>query len=261
MTPSGTGHDRSGETDRPFRVVNPEGAAAIVICCDHASNAMPPEFENLGLSAGDLARHIAWDIGAADVAIHLSYRFGAPAVLCGTSRLVIDCNRHPEDPAAVPEVSDGTPIPGNRNLSAADRAERTARFFAPYQAAVAAAVEAKLAAGLAPILLSVHSMTPEMGGKLRPWQIALSSREDRRLTDPVLAKLKARGDIVVGDNEPYGLDPAEDYTTPVHAFRHRLPHLQVEFRQDEVATGPGAARWAGIFGEAVAAALKEIGPP
>jgi predicted N-formylglutamate amidohydrolase len=172
-------------------------------------------------------------------------------VFCGTSRLVIDCNRHPEDRHAIPEVSDGTPIPANANLSAAARQARVRGYFAPYHAAVAATIDAALAAGNRPIVLSIHSMTPEMGGRFRPWQIAVSSGADRRLADPMLAALRGTPGITVGDNEPYDMDPAEDYSVPVHALKRDLPHLQIEFRQDEVGSAAGIARWAAIFNQAM----------
>jgi predicted N-formylglutamate amidohydrolase len=252
MIPDKAGSDRAAG-HRPFTLVNPDGPAAIVIFCDHASNVVPPELRHLGLCEAERQRHIAWDIGAAEIAVLLARRFDAPAVLCGTSRLVIDCNRYPEDPNAMPLVSDGTGIPGNAELSPSRRAERVARYFDPYHAAVERIIEGKLAAGFSPIVLSIHSMTPQMGGaRFRSWQIALSSDRDRRLADPMLAALRRRKDVTVGDNEPYNLDPREDYSTPVHAIRRGLLHLQVEFRQDEVGTSAGVQHWARLFGDALA---------
>lgn len=238
-----------------YRTLNEEGPAPFVIFADHASNRVPPELSDLGLPTSELVRHIAWDIGSAGIAERLAGRFDAPAIICGTSRLVIDCNRHVADPSSIPEVSDGTPIPGNRGLTAADRAQRAERYFIPYHDAVERAVACKCDAGLAPVVLSIHSMTPAMGGVARPWQIAISSFEDRRLADPLLAALRNLGGFAVGDNQPYALDPAEDYSVPVHAMRRGLAHIQVEFRQDMVATAPGIATWARIFGDALSAAL------
>src|SRR5690242_13349457 len=102
----------------PFDIVNPDGTAAIVIVCDHASNAVPPAVGDLGVGPEDMQRHIAWDIGALPIARRLAEVFDAPAVICGTSRLVIDCNRKLHDPTLIPVASDGTVIPGNQRLSA-----------------------------------------------------------------------------------------------------------------------------------------------
>lgn len=242
-------------TDASHRVLNPQGASPLVLICDHASNFIPAEFGDLGVAAEDLRRHIAWDIGAAAITEIMARRFDAVAVLSAISRLVADCNRHRDDPTLAPAVSDGTVIPGNRDLTHAQLGQRWDTFHQPYHRAIERAVEAKLAAGQSPIVIAVHSMTEAMKGVVRPWQIALCADRDRRLTDPALAALRRRGDIVVGDNEPYNLDPREDYSIPRHAMARGLHHLQVEFRQDEVETEAGQARWAAIFSEAIESAL------
>lgn len=95
------------------RILRPQASGRIVLLCDHASNYIPTELPDLGLPTSELARHIAWDIGAAGVTAALSEIFEAPAIFCNTSRLVIDCNRHLNAPDLIPELSDGTVIPGN----------------------------------------------------------------------------------------------------------------------------------------------------
>ncbi|TDQ83840.1 putative N-formylglutamate amidohydrolase [Dongia mobilis] len=236
----------------PFTLLNQAGAAAIVIICDHASNLVPPHLNDLGLGRHELQQHIAWDIGAAGIARILADDLDSPAVLCGTSRLVIDCNRHPHDPKAMPAVSDGIIVPGNQILDAAARQARVDAYFTPYHDAIEAVIGARLQAGQRPLILSVHSMTAQMaGGTFRPWQIALSSNEARDATDRMLAILRRNAGITVGDNQPYNMDPAEDYSTPVHALARNLPYLQVEFRQDEVADDAGIKRWAALFGAAM----------
>ena len=197
-------------------------------------------------------RHIAWDIGAAAVTEVLSEHFDAPAILSGVSRLAIDCNRHEAAASLMPELSDATVIPGNIGLTKAARAERIDRWFRPYHDAVESVLLERVARGVPSIALSIHSMTPSLaGGPARPWQIALSSHMDRSLADPVIAALRAAGDIVVGDNQPYDLDPAFDYSIPFHAMRRGLPQIQVEFRQDEIADAPGQRRWALRFAQAL----------
>jgi predicted N-formylglutamate amidohydrolase len=245
----------------PFTLLNQAGAAAIVIICDHASNLVPPHLGDLGLGRHELQQHIAWDIGAAGIARILAQDLDSPAILCGTSRLVIDCNRHPHDPKAMPEVSDGIVIPGNRNLDGAARQARVAAYFNPYHDAIEAVIAARLRAGQRPLVLSVHSMTAQMSsGTFRPWQIALSSNERREATDRMLAILRRHAGITVGDNQPYNMDPAEDYSTPVHALARDLPYLQVEFRQDEVADAAGIRRWATLFGAAMREFQGHAGP-
>jgi predicted N-formylglutamate amidohydrolase len=208
----------------------------------------------LGLPTAELQRHIAWDIGAAGVTERLSEIFNAPAVLSGVSRLVIDCNRHLDSPGLIPETSDGTAIPGNLLLSASAQAVRIERYFHPYHAAIEAVLAAREARGMESIVISIHSMTPCLAGVAREWQIALSSHLDRRLTDPMLAALRAPGDVVVGDNQPYDLDPDFDYSVPVHALQRSLRHLQIEIRQDEIPHEVAQRHWA----TRVAQALRDV---
>lgn len=240
----------------PFQLLNPRGASSLVFICDHASNRVPDEFTEFGLTEAELERHIAWDIGAAAVTQILAGYFDAPAVLSDVSRLVIDCNRGLDDPGLMPAVSDGTRIPANQDLAERERKRRWKTYHQPYHEAIEQVIAAKLTDRQAPIVVSIHSMTPVMKGFARPWQISMCSAADRRLNDPVLAALRRRDDIVVGDNEPYTLDSKEDYSVPYHAMRRNLRHLQVEFRQDEIAAPDGQRRWADIFGACVERALS-----
>lgn len=235
------------------RVLRPASRSQFVILCDHASRHIPAELNNLGLPPAELDRHIAWDIGAAGVAEALSEIFDAPAVLSPVSRLVIDCNRHLDAADLIPERSDGTVVPGNLALAASARALRIESWFDPYHQAIEAILDTRAAIS---ILLSIHSMTDNLAGSHRPWQIALSSDDDRNLVQSVIDVLRKSSDIEVGDNQPYSMEPAIDYSIPFHALRRNLPYLQVEFRQDEVQDAAGQVRWAQRFATAVTDALR-----
>ena len=234
-----------------FEVLRRDAKGPFVILCDHASNHIPAELNSLGLDPPDLARHIAWDIGAAGVARELSNLFDSTAILCGTSRLVIDCNRHPGAVDLIPEISDGTSIPGNQNLTEQATHSRIEQWFTPYHDEIEAFLT-----GRSCFVLSIHSMTPVLAGIPRPWQISLSSHTDRSVVDPLLTTLRRPGDITVGDNQPYDLDPAFDYSVPFHAMRRSLRYLQIEFRQDEIVDAKGQAAWA----QRLAAALSSVLP-
>ena len=235
---------RTGAADAPF-----------VFTCEHASAAVPAQYAGLGLGPVELADHVAWDIGAAGITRELSKIFNAPAVLSTMSRLVIDCNRHLTAADLIPAQSDNVVIPGNANLTEQERASRFTRWFDPYHAVIESMIESRITQGTPPIVISIHSMTENLAGVERPWQIALSSHTDRTLADPLLAALRRPGDIVVGDNQPYNLDPAFDFSTPFHAMRRNLAHIQVEFRQDEVADEASQIRWATRFAAALSEAL------
>jgi len=245
-----------GENDPPaYEVLNPEGKATMLLICDHASRAMPHAMNNLGLDQQALEKHIAWDIGAAAVTRILSEKLDAAAVLAGYSRLLIDVNRQPGDPDSIPQISDGTPVPGNTNLSESQELERVESFFWPYHHALANTLAHLWRRGPAPALFSIHSFTPSLGGTDRYWDIGVLWNRDPRLAIPLLEKLKEAdgGRYHVGDNEPYsGRDIA--YTIDFHASAAGLPSCAVEIRQDLIETPEGIRHWA----EVLKVAFKEI---
>ena len=250
----GAGGALLGPDDPPaFEVFNPEGAAPVVFLCDHASNRVPGALDNLGLSPAELERHIAWDIGAAAITHRLAAHFDAPAVLAGYSRLVIDCNRRLEDTQSILSRSDGTAIPGNRNLTGEDAAARAEACFEPYHRACTAVLDGMEArGGEVPPVVMMHSFTPVMNGALRPWHAGvLWDGDDGRMALPLLHALRARNGLRVGDNEPYSGTSPHGYTMPTHAARHGRANVQIEVRQDLVADEPGIERWSGILIEAL----------
>jgi predicted N-formylglutamate amidohydrolase len=237
--------------------VNGIGRAPVLILCDHAGNEVPPELGDLGIGADMLGRHIGWDIGAADLARRLAARLDAPAVLNHCSRLVIDPNRRPFTPTSVPSISDGCVIPANQHLSDEEIRRRILAYFLPYHRAVARAIGGFRRSGRVPAVLAVHSFTPRMHGEDRPWQVGVLWRSDRRLSAPILTALRARSDLVVGDNQPYsGLDEF-GFTVEFHAQRARLPHVMFELKQDEIDTPDKAAAWADLLAEVLEAPLAD----
>ena len=223
-------------------VINAAGRGTAFVVCDHASNRVPRSLANLGLEPAQLADHIGWDAGAAEVARRLSDHLDAPLVLSSYSRLVIDCNRPLESPESIPEQSAGVSVPGNRALTPGDRATRIAGLFRPYHEAITRLLDRR--AGRPSLLLSIHSFTPELDGQRRPWHIAISYGRDRRLAALMLDALKTDASLVVGDNEPYPVDDAIDYTIPVHGEGRGVPHVLIEIRQDRIAKPTDAAAWA-----------------
>ncbi|KQU48288.1 hypothetical protein ASG67_13340 [Sphingomonas sp. Leaf339] len=227
----------------PVQVINPSGASRFLLIGDHAGNIVPDALRSLGLSDDDLGRHIGWDIGIAGLGEALAAMLDATFIRQTYSRLVIDCNRDPGAVDAMPPVSDGTVLPGNAALDADDRAARVAAIHAPYQATIAAELARRDAAGMVTELVSLHSFTPTMRGFARPWQIGvLHDRGNLSLAHRSLQRLQAMADLTVGDNEPYRMDSI-DYTIPRHAYPDR-PYLELEIRQDLLATPAGIAEWA-----------------
>jgi predicted N-formylglutamate amidohydrolase len=257
--PSGSARNPEiGADQAAFEIVRPKSRSPILLVCDHASNRIPGALGDLGLPAADRARHIAWDIGAADVTRALTGILDCTAVLSGWSRLVVDCNRLPGDPTFVWRQSDGTPIPGNAGLGEAEIERRRADWFEPYHQAIAQELERlDREAGLA-ALISVHSFTPMMRDrKPRPWKIGILWNRDPRLAAPMIQLLRARGHVV-GDNEPYSAKGG-DYTLDRHGGADGRPHVEIEIRQDLIAEPQGAANWARELAEVLAAVLANPG--
>ncbi|HUK58628.1 MAG TPA: N-formylglutamate amidohydrolase [Stellaceae bacterium] len=245
----------SSDDPPPLQHWRENGAANVILACDHASNRVPRALAGLGLGATELERHIAWDIGAAEVTRRLAVLLDAPAILAGYSRLVIDCNRGLDDASSIPETSDGVAIPGNRAITRSERGARQEQIFAPYHAALERSIAARIALGRVPAFLSIHSFTPVMGGKARPWHVGILWDGDPRIPQPLLAALRADAALVVGDNEPYSAREPQGYTVRTHAVQRGLPHVAIELRQDLIADDAGAARWAGILRAALAPIL------
>lgn len=239
-----------------FTLENPNGKAPILLACDHASSRIPARLGTLGLAPEDLLRHIAWDIGAAEVARHLMRMLDATLVLAGYSRLVIDCNRplHVED--AVAPHSEDTPISGNHGVDTTERDERAANFYWPYHDALHGLIDERVAAGGVPVLVCVHSFTPVYRGRSRPWHVGVNYRTDARVARSVLAELRRDETLVVGENEPYDVNLSGDYTAPVHAERRGLPYVLFEIRQDLIGSPSGALAWAERLAAALRAALE-----
>lgn len=235
----------------PFSLVNEAGRSPYVLVCDHASNRIPRRLGSLGLTAADLDRHIAWDIGAATVARSLSAALDAPLFLAGYSRLVIDCNRPLGVAGSIVAVSEDSPISGNRDLLPEEKTARAAVFFEPYHRAIAAFLDDRAARGAATAIVGVHSFTPMFHGRARPWHVGLSYRKDRRLPDALLAEMRRDPGLVVGENEPYPITLEGDFAIPVHGEARGLICALIEIRQDLIATDGGAAEWAGRLTDAL----------
>ncbi len=238
----------------PYETVNATGRAPVLLVCDHASCRVPKALGDLGLPPTAFDRHIAWDIGAADVARHLAETFDAKLVMSGYSRLVLDPNRAPDNPTSIPAVSDGQRVPANENVSPRERAQRIAALFEPYHAAIAAALDGFARRRIAPAVVSVHSCTPVFQGFARPWHVGVLWNRDGRLARPLIERLASIKGVVVGDNQPYSGQGGEGYTMKRHAEAAGLPHVTLEIRQDLIDTRRGARKWAKV----VAAALGPL---
>lgn len=255
-----TADDILGPDDpAPFGVFNAAGASPFLLIGDHAGSAIPTPLGDLGLTAVDRGRHIAIDIGVYGMGHALAELLDAPFLHQHYSRLVIDCNRDPDLPDAIPALSDGSRIGGNEGLDAAARAARIAAIHTPYHAAIAALIAERQAAGRDTILLSLHSFTPVMGGIARPWEVGVLYWQGRTdFAQAMLAALREDATLTVGDNAPYQMD-ATDYTVPRHAFPHGLRYAEMEVRQDLIGDAAGQHEWAERLARTARTAAKLTG--
>ncbi|HET6630857.1 MAG TPA: N-formylglutamate amidohydrolase [Woeseiaceae bacterium] len=241
----------------PFVVLNAGSAEPVLVVCDHASARLPRSVGDLGLDPAARRSHLAEDIGAGDLARRLAEGLSATAVLAGYSRLVVDLNRDLLDSDAFLEFGDGVVIPGNRNLSPAERAARADALYRPYHAAIREQVGRLTAAAGVPAIIAIHSFTPVLNGVSRPWEIGILWDADRRIAERLLAGLRADG-FVVGDNEPYSGKAPQDFTVDHHAEAARLPHAGIEVRQDLVDHAQGVERVAASLHRIIAALPASI---
>lgn len=244
-------------TTSPFRIEGGGRPSRWLITCDHATNRVPDWVGggDLGIAAADMARHIAYDVGAAGLSLALAERLDAPVILSDFSRLVIDPNRGEDDPTLLMRLYDGTVIPANRDADAAERERRLRLLHRPYHAALARLADAHEAR----CICAIHSFTPQLRGRPpRPWQVGiLYSHRDARLGPAMVAACRAEG-WVTGENQPYDGHLDGD-SIDRHALAHGRPNLLIEVRNDLIATAEGQRAWAARLAPVMLRVLEAAG--
>lgn len=236
-----------------FEILGAARRGPWLVTCDHATNRVPEWLGGtLGITSEDMARHIAYDVGARGLSVALGEALDSPVVCSDFSRLVIDPNRGEDDPTLVMKLYDGTIIPANRYVGPTQVEERLQRLYRPYHAALA-----KMAGGRA--ILAIHSFTPALKGRPpRPWHIGvLHSPEDERLSRAVIKELQSVPDWCVGDNEPYsGHLPGDAIDR--HALKPGRHNTLIEVRNDLIGTVVEQQDWARRLAPALTAALGAV---
>ncbi len=231
-----------GENElHPAHVIHEHGTSPIVLICEHASNIIPERLGTLGLKHEDLQRHIAYDIGAGGVSRLLSKLLDAPLVLQRYSRLAYDCNRSPEHPGAMPELSEIFEIPGNRNLSADAKLARIAALYRPFHEETAKLLDRRAAHNKHTMVVTIHSFTKTYQGKTRDVEIGLLFDRDARMAN---ALVKSFPGFDTRLNEPYSARDGVMHTANLHAASRGLPNIMIEVRNDLIATERGQQEWA-----------------
>tara|TARA_R110002051_G_scaffold79451_3_gene143263 strand:+ start:7697 stop:8470 length:774 start_codon:yes stop_codon:yes gene_type:complete len=214
--------------DENVTVLNPKGQSSVIVVCEHASHFIPPEYNNLGLADAALQSHVAWDPGAFAVAQGVSRRLNATLVASGVSRLVYDCNRPPSAPDAMPDQSEAIKVPGNAHLTAAQRQDRTDKYYEPFRAALAQTINTTST----PVIVTIHSFTPIYYGKKRDVEIGVLHDNDSRLADAMLQIAPQHTDTLVLRNDPYGPAHGVTHTLKEHALKAGHLNVMLEIRND-----------------------------
>jgi len=252
--------DRLLEADEvaPVTMHNENGESPFFIVADHAGNSVPRALGRLGVPETEYERHIAWDVGIAAVSHLMADLLNATLVQQNFSRLVIDCNRAPDSDTSILSVSELTTVPGNIGLSESQKAARVREIFRPYHDRIEAELDRRRQAGRPTALIAMHSFTPIFMRVARPWHAGVLYNRDPRFAHLLMAWLKRQEGLVVGDNEPYSVTDASDYTIPVHGERRGLHHVAIEIRQDLIAEDNGQRAWATLLADSLSRAYQEL---
>jgi predicted N-formylglutamate amidohydrolase len=248
----------AADEPQPVTVTNQDRSSPFVMVADHAGKYLPRRLQTLGLHEAEYERHIAWDIGAGAVSCLIGEALSAVVIRQNYSRLAIDCNRAPGSETSIVELSELTAVPGNIGLSKAQIDARVREIFQPYHARIASELDRRRQAGRPAVLIAVHSFTPVFKSVARPWHVGVLYNRDPRFANILIDLMRCEQGLVVGDNEPYGVSDASDYTIPVHGEQRALPHVLIEIRQDLIADKVGQHRWAGLFAQLLPQAYQRL---
>jgi predicted N-formylglutamate amidohydrolase len=241
-----------------FTVDNENGTSPLVIVADHAGKHFPQRLGQLGLSNAERERHIAWDIGVGAVCVLLGKALDAVVVRQNYSRLVIDCNRMPGSETSILDVTELTRVPGNVGLSQRQKLARVREIFQPYHDRIATELDRRREAARPTALISMHSFTPVFETVTRSWHVGVLYNRDPRFGRILMALLHQNGGLVVGDNEPYSISDASDYTIPVHGEQRDLHHVALEIRQDLITEEADQRTWAALFARLLPQGYRQL---
>lgn len=204
-----------------------------------------------------MARHIAIDVGARVLAQVIAQQMGAPLIMQRYSRLVIDMNRPPESHELCPEVSDGTEIGFNRDLTQRARQARLKEIFDPYHCKISDALNDANTPRVA--MVAIHSFTPQLVNQPpRVWHADLISRASLDVAFRLRQILQTeRPKLKFGVNEIFAVSDKSDYTLRTHAESRQLPGISIEVRNDMLSDAGKITEWGGLLASSLLAAFHE----
>ncbi|MFN4154062.1 MAG: N-formylglutamate amidohydrolase [Paracoccaceae bacterium] len=224
------------QTEFAALVENRDAAGAILLVCEHASNAFPDPWGSLGLTEAQRSAHVAWDPGALDLSRALATRLDAALVHAPASRLIYDLNRGPDRADAMAPRSELHDIPGNRALTPQDRLHRTQALYLPFHTALHAEIVRRLALGRETVVVTVHSFTPVYNGQPRTVEFGVIHDADARLARAIIASAQAMTGLACALNAPYSAADGVTHTLRLQATPYGLANAMLEIRNDLIAT-------------------------
>lgn len=225
-------------------IERPASRSPFILLADHAGQRIPAQLGDLGLPAGEIDRHIGWDIGSLATAQLLSQYLDATLIHQRYSRLVIDCNRTPGIASSIPEISEHTRIIRNIGVTIEEAEARGAEVFQPYHDLITQTLNRRRDSGQPSVIISMHSFTPSFKNNDRPWQIGTLFNRNPAFSLQFIELLQQDSSLNVGINQPYAMTDATDFTLPFHAERRQLPYVGIEIRQDLITQQAGQEQWA-----------------
>lgn len=241
-------------------IERPEAQGPFVLVCEHASNAIPAAYGSLGLTRTEQAAHIAWDPGALGLARGLARRLDATLVAATVSRLVYDCNRAPDRSGAMAERSETYAIPGNTGLTGTERAARAQAVYLPFHAALRGQIIGRMAQGLVPAIVTIHSFTPTWFGTARPVEFGVIHDADAALADQVVKAAQQMTPLNTRLNEPYSAADDVTHTLRLQATPYGLPNVMLEVRNDLITDEAAQDRIADLLAPVLTRALAALFP-
>ena len=241
--------------DSVAEVKNPNGKFPLLLICEHASNYIPPEFDNLGIDEETATSHAAYDIGIREVAVNLSNILDAPLVVSNISRLVIDCNREPYSPDSTPAQSEIYSIPKNANISPQEKSYRVKTYYQPFHDCIR---NTMLSRTDLKVLLALHSFTPVFMGIDREMEIGVLFEQDNQLSRIFLQSSSLFSNLITVANEPYAPDPKVSHTIKKHATPFNLPNLMLEIRNSLIRNEKSQWEIAEIIAKMIQHSMREF---
>ena len=241
----------------PVEIFRVENSSPVLIVCDHAGNAVPKKLQQSMPKPEDMNRHIAIDVGARSVAQIVARALNSNLIMQRYSRLVIDMNRPLDSPELCPEVSDGTPVPFNQNLTDNQKNSRVVEIFEAYHNSIAGVIGESENPPLA--LVAIHSFTPSLRNQPpRFWHFDLISRAAVDLAIELRDFLQSkRPEFNYGVNDIFAVSDSSDYTLRTHAENRGLLGLSIETRNDLLTSENDINHWGALLADGLHAIFAD----